>query len=160
MARTETRTIPVAALRHPCVRCGAPVDPDVALCERCNPLGLADPAASQVHGTVLLVLGIAVLGLAVLARLAVAGVGPFEARVANVAADPPALVVTLSVHNAGTAAGRTTCRIFDPTEAGIGPQAAFVQTPIVRPGETVSFSKVVTELGPEARPLAVECTSP
>ena len=37
-------------LTHACVRCGAPVAIDVGLCERCNPLGLRDSSASQVHG--------------------------------------------------------------------------------------------------------------
>ena len=41
-------------LTHPCVRCGAPVPLDVGLCERCNPLGLRDSSASQVHGTVVI----------------------------------------------------------------------------------------------------------
>ena len=39
-----------------CVRCGAPVSLQTALCERCNPLGLAQPSASQAHGTVFLAL--------------------------------------------------------------------------------------------------------
>src|SRR5437763_13409884 len=60
---------------HPCARCGAPVAVDVGLCERCNPLGLKDSASSQVHGTVFLAVGIAIAGLAVLAHVAVAGIG-------------------------------------------------------------------------------------
>src|SRR3954453_19592330 len=39
-----------ASPTHPCVRCGAPVAIEVGLCERCNPLGLRDSSASQVHG--------------------------------------------------------------------------------------------------------------
>src|SRR6476661_3271439 len=57
------------AMTHPCARCGAPVPLDVGLCERCNPLGLKDSASSQVHGTVILMVIVAIVGLAVLGRL-------------------------------------------------------------------------------------------
>ena len=68
-------------LTHGCLRCGAPVPLDVGLCERCNPLGLKDSSASQVHGTVFIAVLVAVIGLALLGRLTLAGVGPFAARV-------------------------------------------------------------------------------
>ena len=68
-----------AGVTHPCARCGAPVPLDVGLCERCNPLGLKDAASSQVHGTVFLAVGLAVVALAVIAHFAVAGIGPFAA---------------------------------------------------------------------------------
>src|SRR5690242_13721639 len=57
-------------LTHPCARCGAPVPLDVGLCERCNPLGLKDSASSQVHGTVFVAVGLAVVVLAIVAHLA------------------------------------------------------------------------------------------
>jgi hypothetical protein len=66
---------------HPCVRCGTPVPLPVAMCERCNPLGLKQPASSQAHGTVFLGIALAVVALAVLGRVALAGVGPFSATV-------------------------------------------------------------------------------
>ena len=37
---------------HGCVRCGARIPIAESMCERCNPLGLKSPAASQAHGTV------------------------------------------------------------------------------------------------------------
>ena len=58
-------------------RCGARIPMSEAMCERCNPLGLKQPAASQAHGTVFLGIAVAVVVLAVVARLAVSGVGPF-----------------------------------------------------------------------------------
>src|SRR6476660_4674384 len=67
------------AMTHPCARCGAPVPLDVGLCERCNPLGLKDAASSQVHGTVFVAVGLAVVGLAAAALLLVSGIGPFPA---------------------------------------------------------------------------------
>ena len=39
---------------HGCVRCGARIPISESMCERCNPLGLKAPAASQAHGTAIL----------------------------------------------------------------------------------------------------------
>src|SRR6185436_15991086 len=73
-----------AAPTHPCVRCGKPTAIDRGLCEECNPLGLRDASASQVHGIALLGVIAAIVILAVLARIAVSGIGPFEASVGDV----------------------------------------------------------------------------
>lgn len=144
---------------HGCVRCGRPVPVSVALCEACNPLGLAQPAASQAHGTVFLAIGVAVLGLALLGRLAMAGIGPFRGSVVAVAPAADGLVVTLAVTNEGTRAGATTCRIYDPSLPGIGPESAQVLSPRIEPGATVTFTKTIAELGSVPRPLAAECRS-
>jgi hypothetical protein len=144
---------------HPCVRCGAPVPPEVGLCERCNPLGLKDSASSQVHGTAFVAVALAIVFLAVAGRLAVAGVGPFPATLTSLGAEGDGLAVTLSVRNEGTSAGQTTCRLYDPAQRG-GGRSAFLLSPEIGPGETVTFSKRVTELGPTLRDLAVECTGP
>jgi hypothetical protein len=147
---------------HGCARCGAPVGPGIGLCETCNPLGLRDVAASQVHGTVFVAVVVGVIVLAFLARLAVAGVGPFAARVDAVAPASGGLAVTLTVTNEGDATGQTTCRIApirDRSTAG----GSFVLTPRLAPGETRSFTTTVTELGPEAREaadLVVTCRTP
>jgi hypothetical protein len=145
-----------ASLTHGCVRCGAPVPLADAMCERCNPLGLSQPAASQIHGTVFLGVGLAVVALALLANLAISGIGPFRATVSGVVADPRGLVVTLSVTNDGSRIGSTTCRVSEP-DGGIGPNTAFVQTPRIEPGATLTFDVTVTELGSEPRPLVAAC---
>ncbi len=147
------------ASTQPCVRCGEPVALDVAMCERCNPLGLAQPAASQAHGTVFLGIVVAVLGLALLGRLALSGLGPFRANVTNVVSVPPVLEVTLTVTNDGTRGGQTDCRVFDPAPGGISSYAV-VQTPRLEPGATVSFTRSVSGLGTDVRPLQVECRVP
>src|SRR4051794_30741275 len=90
---------------HPCVRCGAPVPLDVAMCDRCNPLGLKQPASSQAHGTVFIGIAVAIFALAILGRYALAGVGPFNGTVTGVRAESPNLIVTLSVTNHGTREG-------------------------------------------------------
>ena len=147
-------------LTQGCVRCGATVPLGTAMCEACNPLGLKQPAPSQAHGTVFLAIVGAVLGLAVLGRLALAGIGPFKGEIGNIVASPPGLALTLTVTNMGTSAGSTTCRVYDPSTPGIGPESAFIVSPRIGPGQTVSFSKDVRGLGATIRPLAVECTGP
>jgi hypothetical protein len=126
------------------------------MCERCNPLGLADPAASQVHGTVILVVTLAIAGLAVLAGFALQGIGPFDSRIVAAVPDPPGVGVTLAVTNTGSRAGSTTCRIWD-ARLGLASETAFVKTPRIEPGATVTFHHRVTEVGPDATDLAVEC---
>ena len=161
MTPTPAAPTPVAApaATHGCARCGAPVGVDVGLCERCNPLGLRDVASSQVHGTVFLAVGLAIATLAVVAHLAVAGIGPFTAAVADVRGADEGLAVTIRVTNEGTAPGSTTCRVTDAALRGTGP-AAFLLSPRIGPGETITFGRVVPELAGPARPLAVECSAP
>ena len=143
---------------HACARCGAPVPLDVGLCERCNPLGLRDSASSQVHGTVFVAIGLAVVGLAIVAMLAVSGIGPFPAEVVAVRTSGDALAVSLRVTNQGSSIGSTTCRISDPETAG--GRAALVLTPRIAAGATITFDAEVNGLGSVARPLAIECSSP
>ncbi len=131
----------------------------VGLCERCNPLGLRDVSASQVHGTVFLgVLGAFVL-LAIVARLAVTGIGPFPVKVDGVVPAAAGLEVTLTVTNEGDAEGQTTCRIIAASNRGGGP-AAFMLSPAIAPGASVTFSQVVTGLGTEVTDVVAECRAP
>lgn len=159
-----TPTIPTAATpgaepTHGCARCGAPVAAGVGLCERCNPLGLRDVASSQVHGSVFVAVALAIVALAVVARLAVSGVGPFPASISTTAPLGDAITVTLSVTNQGTSVGQTTCRVYDPADQGGGP-SAFVLSPRIDPGQTLTFESTVTEFGGGERVLAVECRAP
>ena len=103
---------------------------------------------------------VAVFALAFLGRFALAGVGPFEGTVAGVAAAPPNLVVTLTVTNRGSREGFTTCRVYDSTDPGIGPNAAYLLSPQIPAGGTVSFSKQITTMGSTLKTLATECTGP
>ncbi len=144
---------------HGCARCGAPVAIDVGLCERCNPLGLRDSASSQVHGLAIGGVALFVVVLAVVARLALAGIGPFEATVNNVAWDAAGVDVTLVVTNAGRSAGQTTCRVFDPADR-TGNRGALMLSPQIPPGESVEFTQRITTLGGQVVPLRAECKSP
>jgi hypothetical protein len=155
-------TAPTAAvpeLTHPCVRCGAPVPIDVGLCERCNPLGLRDSSASQVHGIAIAGVAAAVIVLAILARFAVSGVGPFNATVVSAAPDSGGLAITLQVTNTGTSTGQTTCRVQDPADRN-GARGGLILSPQVQPGQTLTFTKHLDELGPTVRPFSVECSTP
>jgi predicted nucleic acid-binding Zn ribbon protein len=155
-AESPTPTGP-AEPTHGCVRCGAPIPISEGMCERCNPLGLKGPAASQAHGTVFAGIGIAVVGMAIVAHFLVTGIGPFRGTVAGVASAPSGLTVTISVTNEGSRAGSTTCRIDDPALPGIGPDAVFVQSPVVEPGATVRFQALVSSLGTQPKPLTTDC---
>jgi predicted nucleic acid-binding Zn ribbon protein len=153
-----TSATPPAEHTHGCVRCGAPIPITESMCEQCNPLGLKAPAASQAHGIAFLGIGVAVVLMAVAARFAIAGIGPFYSTVTNVAPDGGALRVTVALTNQGSATGSTTCRIDDPAERGIGPEAQFFESPQVQPGKTLLFDVVVTSLGTQVRPLAAACS--
>jgi hypothetical protein len=132
---------------------------DVGLCEGCNPLGLKDTSASQVHGTVVIAVLIGVVILALLARMTISGLGPFTAAVSNVATDGAGLTVGLTVTNAGTASGQTTCRVTDPKDRN-GSKGAIMLSPQLEPGETRTFSQTLTQFGSIPRELVVECASP
>jgi hypothetical protein len=132
---------------------------DVALCENCNPIGLAQPSASQVHGTAFIGIAIAVLLLALVARLSVSGIGPFDAHVSAVVPSGEGLAVTLLVTNTGTSVGSTTCRLTDPS-ARYGGASAYVQSPQIGPGQALTFTAEVSQLGSTPRLLSVECSAP
>ncbi|HKF85864.1 MAG TPA: hypothetical protein VKB30_08765 [Candidatus Limnocylindrales bacterium] len=142
---------------HGCVRCGARIPVSQAMCERCNPLGLKEPSPSQAHGTVFVGIAVAVVLMAVVARLSVSGVGPFEGGISNVTATDGGLRVSVTVTNGGSSAGSTTCRIGDPAIRGIGPETAYVTSPVVQAGQTLTFDAVVATLGTTVKPLSADC---
>jgi hypothetical protein len=160
MTAPATSAPPQAAPTHPCARCGAPVAVDVGLCERCNPLGLKDSASSQVHGTVFIAVGIGIAALAIVAHLAVAGIGPFVAQTTAMrpATAAGSVVATISITNQGSAAGTATCRLTDPADRGISHDDV-VYSPRVAGGATISFEHQVA-FGSVDRPLSVQCTGP
>ena len=88
---------------HPCIRCGRPgVPADAGLCELCNPLELAQPSATQMHGIAVVGILAFIAVLAVLARVALVGTGPFAGQVTNVLPASGGLFVTLAVANEGS----------------------------------------------------------
>ena len=155
---TSTPTpVPAQEPLHGCVRCGARIPVSQAMCEQCNPLGLKEPAPSQAHATVFIGIIAAVVLLSVAARVVFSGVGPFDGGISSIAATDNGLRVTLTIRNAGSSASSTTCRITDPAMPGIGPETAYVTSPIIQPGATVSFDAVVASLGTTMKPLDADC---
>lgn len=145
---------------HACVRCGrlgVPIGD--ALCEDCNPLGLRQPSATQVHGIAVVGIVAFVIVLAVLGRAALTGVGPFRGEVRNVAAVDGGLAVTLLVANDGSKAGATTCRIVEASRPVGGP-GEVVQTPSVPAGSDREFTLTVIKFGTSVIDLGADCQSP
>ena len=103
-------------------------------------------------------MGVAVVVLAVLARLVIADVGPFSGTITGIVPDPDGLKVTIAVTNAGSSAGSVTCRIDDPAMGGIGPEAVFVQSPQVPGSGSATFDVVVGTFGDTPIPLTADCT--
>lgn len=145
---------------HQCIRCGREgVPADAGLCELCNPLELAQPSATQMHGIAAVGIIAFIVVLAVAGRAALAGTGPFVGTIRGVSAAAQGLAVTLSVTNEGSKATATTCAIAE-TPARVGAATQVVQTPLIQPGATVEFTAVVTKLGSTPIALAADCSSP
>jgi hypothetical protein len=116
-------------------------------------------ASGQVHGSVFIAVTLAIITLAVLARLSVSGIGPFTASVDEVQPSGAGLAVTLTVTNDGDSTGRTTCRLNRTGDRGTG-DAAFVTTPELGPGETRTFSAAIIDFGADPVALDVSCRTP
>ena len=145
---------------HPCARCGDPVALDVGLCERCNPLGLRDVASSQVHGTVVVAVGLAIATLAIIARLAVNGIGPFtvEAGMTEATANGTAVTIDIRVRNEGRTTGSATCHVSDPLDLGLV-NTLVVYSPRIAGGATAAWTQEVP-FGTAGRRLTVTCEGP
>jgi hypothetical protein len=142
---------------HPCIRCGREGIPaDAGLCESCNPLELSQPSATQMHGIAAFGILAFIAVLAVAGRVALAGTGPFTGQVTAVDAAEGGLVVTLVVENKGTNGAATTCRLTQTPPAIGGPSQA-VQSPLVKPGSSVTFTSLVTKFGTTPVALAADC---
>lgn len=145
---------------HACIRCGRTGIPaELALCEPCNPLELAQPSATQVHGIAALGILVFVVVLAVLGRLALSGTGPFVGTVTSVVSSAGGLTVTVMVSNQGSKATATTCRIVEASHP-IGGAGELVQTPTVPAGSSVTFSAPITKFGTATLALAADCQTP
>jgi hypothetical protein len=145
---------------HPCIRCGRPgVAAQHGLCDDCNPLELAQPSATQVHGIAALGIIAFVVVLAVLARFALAGTGPFVGYVTGVAPTDGGLAVTLVVANQGANDAATTCRIVEAAGRLVA-RSQVVQTPVIPAGGELQFVSSVSRFGTVPVALVAECQSP
>jgi hypothetical protein len=151
------------ALPHDrCQRCGRPTPQDVGLCEVCNPGRIGAPGSTQLHATILGGVAVGFVGLALLARLATAGVGPFTTQLGSVQVRTDGGVdVTFTVHNAGSRTAAATCRV---TRGGVSaPDDIQFLTPPLAAGATASFSRSSTPPTADTPPyqaerLVIRCT--
>lgn len=145
---------------HPCIRCGREgVPADAGLCELCNPLELAQPSATQMHGIAAVGIIAFIVVAAVVGRAALAGAGPFTGQISAIQAASGGLAVTLLVTNDGTRDAATTCSVTQ-RPAPLARLVEVVQVPLVPAGSTLEYTAVVTKFGTEVVGLAVECQSP
>jgi hypothetical protein len=95
-----------------CIRCGKPTPPGVSLCDDDNPGHIKAPSAFQVHGTMLLGVGIGVAGFLLLAQLAIRHAGPFSASLTGSSTQADGTVqVQLLIENQGASDSIANCRV-------------------------------------------------
>ncbi|HEY4227178.1 MAG TPA: hypothetical protein VGM49_02480 [Candidatus Limnocylindrales bacterium] len=145
---------------HPCIRCGREgVPADAGLCELCNPLELAQPSATQMHGIAAVGIIAFIVVLAVASRVAISGTGPFTGAVTAVTPVAGGLAVTIHVTNEGRNATATICEVAE-SPARVGAPVETVQVPLVPAGQSIDYVAVVSKLGTARLNLAADCKSP
>jgi hypothetical protein len=135
------------------------VPADAGLCELCNPLELSQPSATQMHGIAAVGILAFVAIIAVVARVLMAGIGPFDVGVTQVQPAPGGLAVSFDVTNAGSSPSATTCQIREAHTDFGAPRVEVVQTPRIGAGETITVNVVVTKFGTEGLGLLATCGS-
>jgi hypothetical protein len=145
---------------HPCIRCGREgVPADAGLCEQCNPLELAQPSATQMHGIAAVGILAFIAILAVASRVALSGTGPFTGSVSAVTPVAGGLAVTIHVENQGRNAAATVCEVRQ-SPVQIGGAVETVQIPLIPAKGSLDYVAVVTKLGTSAIELGADCQSP
>ena len=132
---------------------------DVGLCERCNPLGLKDSPRPRSTARSSSPCFSPSSDWRVIARLALTGVGPFPATVVSAVPVADSLEVTARRHERGQQR-RPDDVPRERSADRVGGESAFLLSPRIEPGQTVTFTKTVTVLGTEAGALDVTCRAP
>jgi hypothetical protein len=142
-----------------CIKCGREVGADESLCAICNRAGMAAPSASQYHGTVVVAIVLAVVGLAVAASLSMRGVGPYSAVVRDVLPGETAgYAVIVEVTNDGSAEGRAKCQVVAFDEAGRRERATNTVTEPIDGGASASVTIEFRGLTAEPASVTATCT--
>jgi hypothetical protein len=150
-----------------CARCGREIEAHSYLCERCReeegptlgtrikppsdlearadrwPSWIPKPSPVQYHATVMVTIGLVLIGLAMFAFLNHRGVGPFPAHVDTWTFQAPSsIVVDVTVTNGGSRAARANCRVteFQGSYAGVGNSVLTNQIPSKK---TITFRAVL-----------------
>ena len=153
---TMPEPTPTAA-RH-CIKCGREVGPDESLCEICNRAGMVAPSASQYHGTVVVAIIVAVVGLAIAASLSLRGVGPYAAEVREVAFTDPGYSISFSVTNEGSRPGRAKCQLTALAETGRRLRTANTITAQIPGGVTTEHTERIPGLEEEPALVTISCS--
>lgn len=142
-----------------CIKCGRDIGPDESLCDSCNRAGMATPSASQYHGTVVVAIVLAVVGLAIAASLSLQGVGPYAAEVSAVEpADPVGFTITYTVWNEGTAAGRAKCQLTARDDDGRQLRVRNTLTAQIPGGEATKGRETIPGLEVEPATITIRCS--
>ncbi len=142
-----------------CIKCGREVGPDDSLCEVCNRAGMATPSASQYHGTIVVAIVLAVIGLAIAGSLSLRGVGPYAAEIRQVVDQRPiGYAVTYAVTNEGTNPGRAKCHIVAVGETGQQVRSRNTVTAQIPGGETAEQTETLPGLEDEPADVSVSCS--
>lgn len=144
-----------------CQRCGRPTPVGVGMCDTCNPGHIGGASSTQVHATIVAAVGAGVLAIALLGRVALAGVGPFPATIDSASILPNGgLKVSLTVSNDGTKKAAATCRV---NRGGVNaPDDVLFLTDPIAPGASATYTREGPALNPNDSPwqlgtLAVKC---
>ena len=142
-----------------CIKCGREVGADETICELCNRAGMATPSASQYHGTVVVAIVLAVVGLALAAGLSLRGVGPYGAEVVGVqAAEPVGYAITYTVTNQGTRAGRAKCQLVALAADGRQLRTVSSVSSQIDGGASAELVETVPGLEEEPADVTVSCS--
>ncbi len=144
-----------------CIRCGKPTPPGVSLCEADNPGRIKAPSAFQVHGTMLLGVGIGVAGFLLLAQLTIRHAGPFAASLTGSTTQADGTVqVELLIENQGSSDSIANCRVTRDGSPRSDDLA--LRTPSVPANSSITITRTlpVTQEPPPYDPtrLTVTCT--
>ncbi len=143
-----------------CFRCGVETPAGVGLCDEHNRGHISGPSATQMHATIFGGIALGVIGLFIIASLAVTTTGPFATAVTSATGGPDGSVALVyTVTNEGEDEGVADCRV---TRDGVPrPEDLAFRTAALPGGATVSFER---ELAPpqvapayDLEAMTVEC---
>jgi hypothetical protein len=141
-----------------CLKCGRPIDPEETMCEVCNRAGMTSPAATQMHGTLAVAIIGAVVSMGLLAGALVGGVGPWTADVLDIQpVAEAAVVVTVTVENEGTRAGRARCELTAVNANGSPVARTVALSPEVAPGGSRPFEAHIPGLVADPARVVIRC---
>ena len=144
-----------------CFRCGRETPAGVGLCEEHNRGRLSGPSATQMHATIFGGIVLGVIGLFLLASLAVTTTGPFAASVTSATGGPDgSVLVAFTITNEGEDEGVADCRV---TRDGVPrPDDLAFRTQAMSGGETMALERQLE--APRAAPaydlesLTIDCS--